>query len=149
MHGGHALTLMPAARARQATKMLNEEVAGLVSGLRSTSGSSLAAFGRMEERVLAMEAEAEASSQLGGVRAPARARVMTHSLLQSLVAIVAIWTKKARQRLAAPRAQVSRLAQGGWSAQRGRSTGVVTRAGGQQRLVGGSLRAAGGLLRGR
>ena len=47
--------------------MLNEEISGLVSGLRSTSGSSLAAFSRMEERVLALEAEAEASSQLGGV----------------------------------------------------------------------------------
>ncbi len=69
-HCGHARARTPAARARQATKMLNEEVAGLVSGLRSTSGSSLAAFGRMEERVLALEAEAEASSQLGGVRAP-------------------------------------------------------------------------------
>ena len=30
--------------------MLNEEIAGLVGGLRSTSGSSLAAFSRMEER---------------------------------------------------------------------------------------------------
>lgn len=48
--------------------MLNEEVAGLVSGLRSSSNSSLAAFSRMEERVLALEAEAEASTQLGGVR---------------------------------------------------------------------------------
>ena len=48
--------------------MLNEEIAGLVGGLRSTSGSSLAAFSRMEEKVLALEAEAEASSQLGGVR---------------------------------------------------------------------------------
>jgi len=38
----------------------------------------------MEERVLAMEAEAEASSQLGGVRAPARARVMTHSLVAKI-----------------------------------------------------------------
>ena len=57
----------------QATKMLNEEIAGLVSGLRSTSGSSLSAFSRMEERVLAMEAEAEASSQLGGVRARCQA----------------------------------------------------------------------------
>ena len=55
--------------------MLNEEIAGLVGGLRSTSGSSLAAFSRMEERVLALEAEAEASSQLGGVR-PASAWVL-------------------------------------------------------------------------
>ena len=55
--------------------MLNEEIAGLVGGLRSTSGSSLAAFSRMEEKVLALEAEAEASSQLGGVR-PRSARFL-------------------------------------------------------------------------
>ncbi|KAK9826835.1 hypothetical protein WJX81_005598 [Elliptochloris bilobata] len=60
-------TLKARAASAQATKMLNEEIAGLVSGLRSTSGSSLAAFSRVEERVLALEAEAEASSQLGGV----------------------------------------------------------------------------------
>ena len=48
----------------QAAKMLNEEIGALVGGLRSSSDSSLQAFARMEERVLALEAEADASSQL-------------------------------------------------------------------------------------
>ncbi len=49
----------------QATKMLNEEIGALVGGLRSSSNSSVAAFSRMEARVEALEAEAEAAGQLG------------------------------------------------------------------------------------
>jgi hypothetical protein len=44
----------------QSSKMLNEEINNLVSGLRSNN--SLAAFKAMEEKVAALEAEAEASS---------------------------------------------------------------------------------------
>ena len=49
----------------QATKMLNEEISSLVGGLRSSSNSSLSAFARMEQKVEALEAEAEAAGQLG------------------------------------------------------------------------------------
>jgi phage shock protein A len=49
----------------QATKMLNEEIAGLVGGLRSSSNSSLAAFRRMEQKVEELEAEADAAGQMG------------------------------------------------------------------------------------
>lgn len=45
--------------------MLNEEIAGLVGGLRSSSNSSLSAFRRMEAKVEELEAEAEAAGQLG------------------------------------------------------------------------------------
>lgn len=48
----------------QATKMLNEEIAGLVGGLRS-SKTSVAAFTRLEQKVEQLEAEAEAAGQLG------------------------------------------------------------------------------------
>ena len=51
--------------ALQATKMLNEEISSLVGGLRSSSNSSLSAFARMEQKVEALEAEAEAAGQLG------------------------------------------------------------------------------------
>ena len=44
--------------------MLNEEISSLVGGLRSSSNSSLAAFARMEQKVEALEAEAEAAGQL-------------------------------------------------------------------------------------
>lgn len=47
-------------RAVQSSKMLNEEVNNLVSGLRSNN--SLAVFKAMEEKVAALEAEAESSS---------------------------------------------------------------------------------------
>ena len=45
--------------------MLNEEISSLVGGLRSSSNSSLSAFARMEQKVEALEAEAEAAGQLG------------------------------------------------------------------------------------
>ncbi len=44
----------------QSSKMLNEEINNLVSGLRSNNG--LAAFKAMEEKVMVLEAEAEASA---------------------------------------------------------------------------------------
>ncbi len=45
--------------------MLNEEISGLVGGLRSSSNSSVAAFARMEQKVEQLEAEAESAGQLG------------------------------------------------------------------------------------
>ena len=45
--------------------MLNDEIAGLVGGLRSSSNSSVAAFARMEQKVEQLEAEAESAGQLG------------------------------------------------------------------------------------
>ena len=51
--------------------MLNDEINSLVGGLRSSSNSSVAAFARMEAKVEALEAEAEAAGQLG-VRSTAR-----------------------------------------------------------------------------
>lgn len=45
--------------------MLNEEISSLVGGLRSSSDSSLSAFARMEQKVEALEAEAEAAGQMG------------------------------------------------------------------------------------
>ena len=45
--------------------MLNEEIASLVGGLRSSSDTSLSAFARMEQRVEALEAEAEIAGQAG------------------------------------------------------------------------------------
>ena len=44
--------------------MLNEEISSLVGGLMSSSNSSLSAFARMEQKVEALEAEAEAAGQL-------------------------------------------------------------------------------------
>ena len=45
--------------------MLNEEISSLVGGLRSSSNSSLSAFARMEQKIEALEAEAEAAGQMG------------------------------------------------------------------------------------
>ena len=45
--------------------MLNEEISSLVGGLRSSSDTSLSAFARMEQRVEALEAEAEVAGQSG------------------------------------------------------------------------------------
>ena len=45
--------------------MLNEEISSLVGGLRSSSDTSLSAFARMEQKVEALEAEAEVAGQLG------------------------------------------------------------------------------------
>ncbi len=59
------VTLESARLALQATKMLNEEISSLVGGLRSSSNSSLSAFARMEQKVEALEAEADAAGQMG------------------------------------------------------------------------------------
>ena len=45
--------------------MLNEEISSLVGGLRSSSDTGLSAFARMEQKVQALEAEAEAAGQIG------------------------------------------------------------------------------------
>ena len=45
--------------------MLNEEISSLVGGLRSSSDTSLSAFARMEQRVEALEAEADIAGQSG------------------------------------------------------------------------------------
>ena len=45
--------------------MLNEEISSLVGGLSSSSNSSLSAFARMEQKVEALEAEADAAGQMG------------------------------------------------------------------------------------
>ncbi|CAL5229326.1 g12632 [Coccomyxa viridis] len=58
-------TLKARAASAQATKMLNEEISSLVGGLRSSSNSSLSAFARMEQKVEALEAEADAAGQMG------------------------------------------------------------------------------------
>ena len=59
---GHLTARM---HALQATKMLNEEISSLVGGLRSSSDTSLSAFARMEQRVEALEAEADIAGQSG------------------------------------------------------------------------------------
>ena len=51
----------------QATVQLNQSINGLVNGLQSAGKDGLAAFTRMEEKVMAMEAEAEAAGQVGVV----------------------------------------------------------------------------------
>ncbi|CAK0787115.1 hypothetical protein CVIRNUC_010331 [Coccomyxa viridis] len=60
-------TLKARAASAQATKMLNEEISSLVGGLRSSSDTSLSAFARMEQRVEALEAEADIAGQSGMV----------------------------------------------------------------------------------
>ena len=47
--------------------MVNEQLGGLLSGLRSSTNSSLAAFAAMEEKVMALEAESEATMQASQV----------------------------------------------------------------------------------
>ena len=44
--------------------MVNEQMGGLLSGLRSSTNSSLAAFAAMEEKVMALEAEAEGATMV-------------------------------------------------------------------------------------
>lgn len=44
--------------------MVNEQLGGLLSGLRSSTNSSLAAFAAMEEKVMALEAEAEGATMV-------------------------------------------------------------------------------------
>lgn len=53
-------TLKARAMSAQATKQLNEQISDLVGGLRYNADGSIAAFQRMEEKVLALEAEVEA-----------------------------------------------------------------------------------------
>jgi hypothetical protein len=72
--------------------MLNEEISSLVGGLRSSSNSSLSAFARMEQKVEALEAEAEAAGQLGVRPVPPYAaifcaRVSPHGVLNSPLSI--------------------------------------------------------------
>ncbi|KAK9823705.1 hypothetical protein WJX72_004795 [[Myrmecia] bisecta] len=59
-------TLQARAASAQATVQLNQSINGLVSGLQTVGKDGLAAFNRMEEKVLAMEAEAEAAGQTFG-----------------------------------------------------------------------------------
>lgn len=44
--------------------MVNEQLGGMLSGLRSSTNSSLAAFAAMEEKVMALEAEAEGAAMV-------------------------------------------------------------------------------------
>ncbi len=50
------------AKSAEATKMVNEQLGGMLSGLRSSTDSSMAAFAKMEEKVMALEAEAEGAA---------------------------------------------------------------------------------------
>ncbi|KAL0038022.1 hypothetical protein WJX79_009815 [Trebouxia sp. C0005] len=59
-------TLKARALTAETTKQLNESITSMVSGLKSSTSGSLAAFERMEQKVVAMEAEADAVGQLGG-----------------------------------------------------------------------------------
>ncbi|KAL3155964.1 hypothetical protein ABBQ32_012958 [Trebouxia sp. C0010 RCD-2024] len=59
-------TLKARALSAETTKQLNESIVSMVSGLKSSTSGSLAAFERMEQKVVAMEAEADAVGQLGG-----------------------------------------------------------------------------------
>lgn len=58
-------TLKARALTAETTKQLNESITSMVTGLKSSTSGSLAAFERMEQRVVAMEAEADAVGQLG------------------------------------------------------------------------------------
>lgn len=58
-------TLKARALSAETTKQLNESITSMVSGLKSSTSGSLAAFERMEQKVVAMEAEADAVAQLG------------------------------------------------------------------------------------
>ena len=51
--------------------MVNEQLSGMLSGLRSSTDSSMAAFAKMEEKVMALEAEAEGAAMVRAVRANA------------------------------------------------------------------------------
>ena len=44
--------------------MVNEQLSGMLSGLRSSTDSSLAAFAAMEEKVMVLEAEAEGAAMV-------------------------------------------------------------------------------------
>lgn len=44
--------------------MVNEQLSGMLGGLRSSTNSSLAAFAAMEEKVMALEAEAEGAAMV-------------------------------------------------------------------------------------
>ncbi|KAL0046759.1 hypothetical protein WJX82_009334 [Trebouxia sp. C0006] len=59
-------TLKARALTAESTKQLNESITSMVTGLKSSTSGSLAAFERLEQKVVAMEAEADAVGQLGG-----------------------------------------------------------------------------------
>ena len=44
--------------------MVNEQLSDMLGGLRSSSTSSMAAFAAMEEKVVALEAEAEGAAMV-------------------------------------------------------------------------------------
>lgn len=44
--------------------MVNEQLSGMLGGLRSSTNSSLAAFAAMEEKVMSLEAEAEGAAMV-------------------------------------------------------------------------------------
>ena len=48
--------------------MVNEQLSGMLSGLRSSTDSSMAAFAKMEEKVMALEAEAEGAAMVSTAR---------------------------------------------------------------------------------
>ena len=52
------------AKSAEAAKMVNEQLSGMLSGLRSSTDSSMAAFAKMEEKVMALEAEAEGAAMV-------------------------------------------------------------------------------------
>ena len=56
--------LQARAKSAEASKMVNEQLSGMLSGLRSSTDSSMAAFAKMEEKVMALEAEAEGAAMV-------------------------------------------------------------------------------------
>ena len=52
------------AKSAEASKMVNEQLSGMLSGLRNSTDSSMAAFAKMEEKVMALEAEAEGAAMV-------------------------------------------------------------------------------------
>lgn len=61
---GKKETLKARAKSAEASMMVNEQLGGMLSGLRSSTNSSLAAFAAMEEKVMALEAEAEGAAMM-------------------------------------------------------------------------------------
>eukprot|EP00891_Asterochloris_glomerata_P004450 jgi/Astpho2/4450/Aster-00060 len=57
-------TLKARAMSAQASKDMNEWLAGQLAGVRASTNTGLAAFNKMEEKVLALEAEVEAAEQM-------------------------------------------------------------------------------------
>ena len=67
------------AKSAEATKMVNEQLGGMLSGLRSSTDSSMAAFAKMEEKVMALEAEAEGAAMVRVARTNARSALTAAS----------------------------------------------------------------------